>query len=907
LLSDLSSLVKTGKRSQESAADHVTHADGEDANDIIDKMILRAFKTVNKAVRFLDVLEEDMRTRQRAPITQEGYNPPTPPVDLTTIGETQRQSYKRMSTAVHIKRQFSSHRLSASIPAVQRQKLVSERLNTSYDTFLSCLGSFIGRLHVQSQSSADLLVTVRQSATVGLELLAVVEVVCAHDNQSTKSLDPARTLMDDRIKKLVSAARNINMSSGLEDEDVAMTQQNGPLLMSATNCVRAAGECVTKTKLIIERIGDFEFESQSEGLGINVASMDVVTEETKTTPAEPGVTIPEPARAPPPTPLMIQSYENPLAKVPSDSPPAEDNMARLSLKPVAEDDTTGSTTLFCNRTSRSLLPPLPKMASPLLTQDNYNPSDQSLSHNEDFLTSFLTGSTAISSSETGSTYLSSMRESNTISPATTTTTSDMRAPRDQPSFSDLSTLADDADDGESKMLEKTYAHELLHNKEGQITGGTLPALVERLTKHDSIPDSIFVSAFYLTFRLFVTPIELARVLVDRFDYVAESPHVAEPVRLRVCNVFKCWLESHWRDFSDHEALSVIKSFADERLSTVLPRAGRRLSELAEKVSSTKGPLVPRLLSSMGKTSASIAQYSPADTLLPPSNMTKSQVTALKNWKMGGSNPTILELDPLELARQLTVKEMNIFCSIMPEELLGSEWTKSSGSNAPNIRAMSTLSTDLSNLVTDTILQYKDVKKRAATIKHWIKIAYKCLELNNYNSLMAIFCALSSSAIVRLKRTWDIVSQKRKDMLKDLEITVNLDRNYAILRRRLRNHVPPCLPFVGIYLTDLIFVDEGNPAMKQLPGTGDHEGMSAINFDKHIRTTKIIGELQRFQLPYRLREVQELQEWIQAEIIRVKSSLEHGNARQYYDKSLLLEPRENSNPKVSGLRMHSQQR
>ena len=75
----------------------------------------------------------------------------------------------------------------------------------------------------------------------------------------------------------------------------------------------------------------------------------------------------------------------------------------------------------------------------------------------------------------------------------------MRALRDQPLFSDLSTLADDEDDGESKMLEKTYVHKLLHNKEGQITGGTLPALVERLTKHDSTLDSIFVSAFYLTF------------------------------------------------------------------------------------------------------------------------------------------------------------------------------------------------------------------------------------------------------------------------------------------------------------------------------------------------------------------------------------------------------------------------
>ena len=318
---------------------------------------------------------------------------------------------------------------------------------------------------------------------------------------------------------------------------------------------------------------------------------------------------------------------------------------------------------------------------------------------------------------------------------------------------------------------------------------------------------------------------------------------------------------------------------------MLTAAGRRLLELAQKVSSTDGSVVPRLVSCMGKTSTSISQYISADTPLPPPNLSKSQVSALKKWKMGGTSPTILEFDPLELARQITIKEMNIFCSIMPEELLGSEWTKRSGSNALNVRAMSTLSTDLSNLVADTILQYDDAKKRAVIIKHWIKITQKCLELNNFDSLMAIACSLNSSTIVRLRKTWDIVSHKRKDMLKGLQAIVKSDKNYAVLRKRVHDHVPPCLPFVGTYLADLTFVDAGNPATKQLLGAGENDGMAVINFDKHARTAKIIGELQRFQIPYRLTEVPELQEWIQAQIVRVKSSSEHESVQQYYRKSL----------------------
>jgi hypothetical protein len=108
----------------------------------------------------------------------------------------------------------------------------------------------------------------------------------------------------------------------------------------------------------------------------------------------------------------------------------------------------------------------------------------------------------------------------------------------------------------------------------------------------------------------------------------------------------------------------------------------------------------------------------------------------------------------------------------------------------------------------------------------------------------------------------------------------------------------------MYLTDLTFVDAGNSSTRQLPGLGDGEGLTVINFDKHTRTAKIIGDLQRFQIPYRLAEVPELQEWIQAQIVRVKSSSENENVQQYYRKSLLLEPRESLHSRVSPDESHS---
>jgi hypothetical protein len=354
----------------------------------------------------------------------------------------------------------------------------------------------------------------------------------------------------------------------------------------------------------------------------------------------------------------------------------------------------------------------------------------------------------------------------------------------------------------SECTLESHAEDLTFNKDGQITGGTLPALVERLTVGDSTPDAVFVATFYLTFRLFTSARGFAEALVERFDAVSESSG-GTPVRLRVYNVFKQWLESHWRNTTDADALEVITDFADTRLEDVIPAAAKRLKDLCEKVSAVTGPLVPRLVSKIDKMTSGSTTFSAPETPIPSPAISRSQMNALKAavthaplFPVG-----ILDFDPLELARQFTLKESRMFCSICPEELLAQEWGKK-GSIAKNVLAMSSLSTDLAHLVAETILDVPDIKKRAIVIKHWIKIADRCLELNNYDSLMAIMCTLNASTVVRLKKTWELVSVKHKEVLENLRAVIDVSKNYAVLRARLRGHVPPCLPFLGTYLTDV---------------------------------------------------------------------------------------------------------
>jgi hypothetical protein len=787
-------------------------------------------------------------------------------------------------------------------------------LNAAHDAFLGFIGSFIG-LHLQSRSSEELAQTTQQSVVACRQLLTVVEEVWERDSHRSKPLEEARDTMYARLTELVQATKDMFNVADAEVDDVVAPETGKQLVIAATSCVRSAGDCVTKARLVVERIGDFEFETA--GLGLSELVFQDLAMETPLvletpaspkpveTPMETNKPLPPPPveeveERPMPLPLVISEMK-PLPEVPQPSPVEN---TRLSLQPSQSTIIVESPTAVSFRSSQASLPALNVVSTHALpppTASEFLESPVSVTQSS-FAGSSKTDSVNVSVNDSNSTYRYSTRGGSVASHTSTRATTPDHSPKKKQSSqtlvssfgssSELRSLAsEDVAAGEEHLLETTFVHELIYNKEGQISGGSLPALIEQLTTHEATPDVVFVTAFYLTFRLFTTPVELAQCLIDRFDYIGSSQSVGVPVRLRVYNVFKGWLESHWAGDSDSVALGLILSFATGKLRAAMPAAGKRLAELTSKVTEVRaGALVPRLVSSIGKSGASNTVFTLADSNVPSPIITKSQLNTLRASKEGRAQCNILDFDPMELARQFTIIESRLFCAIQAEELLALEWTKKKDSKAHNVKAMSTLSTDLANLVADTILHLEDAKKRAAVIKQWIKVAAKCLELNNYDSLMAIICSLNSSMVMRLKRTWELVSAKTKGRLEELKAITDVGRNYAVLRQRLHNHVAPCIPFVGIYLTDLTFIDVGNGTTRQLPGESGSDSVSVINFDKHMKTAKIVGQLQSFQVPYRLAAIPEMQEWMESQIQRMRSS-DQANVQSYYRRSLLLEPRE----------------
>jgi len=79
-----------------------------------------------------------------------------------------------------------------------------------------------------------------------------------------------------------------------------------------------------------------------------------------------------------------------------------------------------------------------------------------------------------------------------------------------------------------------------------------------------------------------------------------------------------------------------------------------------------------------------------------------------------------ELDPLELARQLTIMESKLYCTIRGSECL--QRSQEQGSKTDNIKNAIFTSNKLADWVADSILDNEDHRKRAALIKLFILTA-----------------------------------------------------------------------------------------------------------------------------------------------------------------------------------------
>jgi len=139
-----------------------------------------------------------------------------------------------------------------------------------------------------------------------------------------------------------------------------------------------------------------------------------------------------------------------------------------------------------------------------------------------------------------------------------------------------------------------------------------------------------------------------------------------------------------------------------------------------------------------------------------------------------------------------------------------------------------------------------------------------LTLNDFHAVVAIGYALHTSAIERLHQTQDymqkkLLSKKEKSFLQELESLLDSNGNRKILRAATESAVLPGVPYMGMFLSDIFFIAEGNKDYVKVEGVSDD---SLINFSKKRMTASVINRVQSFQrVPYRLEVDNAIRAWL----------------------------------------------
>ena len=423
---------------------------------------------------------------------------------------------------------------------------------------------------------------------------------------------------------------------------------------------------------------------------------------------------------------------------------------------------------------------------------------------------------------------------------------------------------DDDDDGGCNIWEEPEASEenIQYEEEEGDDGGkvlsaaTLNKLIEELTTAKKV-DTEFLHAFLLTYQSFTTPFVFLNKLIQRFNVPSDRAqnmsqeefelHIRDPIRVRVCNVLRKWIELGFDELTD-EVTSRITEF------------GQMLS--GEKSTLALGAILNGALRKAKENRYHCVQF---DAAPPPPKMPRS---------LYDESLSILDIDEEEIARQISIVDFNHFRSIKPPELLNQAWAKPKLQHrARNVLKMISWFNHISKLTSYLILSTENLKTRARVVAKLLTIAKFCRQYNNFGAVMGIIAGFNNAAILRLKLTMAQVPRKSLEIRQELEDLMSSGNSYRHYRTAMRDANPPIIPYMGVHLSDLTFIDEGNP---------DKLGR-LINFGKRKLVSKVIAGLQQYQAsPYNLDTV--------PRIVKLVSKKLNYTDDDLYKMSLLREPR-----------------
>ncbi|XP_060590659.1 rap guanine nucleotide exchange factor 1-like isoform X2 [Ruditapes philippinarum] len=380
-----------------------------------------------------------------------------------------------------------------------------------------------------------------------------------------------------------------------------------------------------------------------------------------------------------------------------------------------------------------------------------------------------------------------------------------------PALPEKSDIAKDADSDFAELNpldDIDVSDQLIYKNEGEdgpdIRGGAIDALVVHATAANKT-EFMYQEAFLTTYRTYLSSRELVDKLLYRFNKFQYSPDVT-------------------RKKSARNALFLLIRVID--LMSLL--------ELDEKMIGIMKELVFELLCQGDLTLARVLRMK----LIEKVEAKKVQEvhhqehnTPLSSISVTTNRPDLLHFKSHEIAEQMTLIDANLFQQIeIPEVLL---WAKEQSEElSPNLTQFTEHFNKMSYWCRTRILLQTEAKEREKYMVKYIKIMRHLRKMNNFNSYLALLSALDSAPVRRLD--WQ---KQHLDALKEFCQLIDSSGSFRAYRHALSETDPPCIPYIGLILQDLTFINIGNQDC--LPD-------GSINFAKRWQQFHILDNMRRFR-------------------------------------------------------------
>lgn len=220
---------------------------------------------------------------------------------------------------------------------------------------------------------------------------------------------------------------------------------------------------------------------------------------------------------------------------------------------------------------------------------------------------------------------------------------------------------------------------------------------------------------------------------------------------------------------------------------------------------------------------------------------------------------VMAYDAEVLAQQFTLIEMDAMAEIDWKSLVDLEWTNrtiKTDNWADIIGDQHYTGIELAiarfNIVVrwakSEIVLTRSIEERAATISKYIEVAESARKHQNFATTAQLAIALTSLDIIKLRKTWSLVSEQHLKTLHQLEQLISPFGDF----KPIRSQMEACsldqgfIPFLVVYTRDLVANADKRPA--RLPNQTDPDGRagSLINFERYRFTAAVVKKLLRFQ-------------------------------------------------------------